>query len=754
MPIGNSYTNRPITTTDEVVGFDSSGVTKNFTFGSMASQDASNVTITGGSITGVSIGGVNLSQSTGVYSGGVLSVGTPNTTFSISDGRGVVTDSTVYPPVVTEVTWTGKTNIAATYLATNLVSYIAIDSSGNVIQSATPFTFSQHRTYITLGSLIHVNLTNLDAVNNFQDIITNPTNHLSDLTDALHVFNESGNVFSANGANLNINKSLGYIYSTGSNWANDATNPSIVTLNALTALTFQYRFQGGTNGATGTAIDPNIYDVGGVSTATPANKFTIQRIYSFVSNNVKIQPGQNVYNTLAEAKAAIQIESFVTEPSIAQNGLLRGFLVVKQGTTDLTDSSKAFFLDAGKFGQTSGVGGLSVSTMQNTYNNSDTPEIVTDSTRGAVSLKRGSAADTNNVLEVQNGAGTNTFTVTGNGVVSTGTWNATTVAVGYGGTGQTSYTDGQLLIGNTTGNTLTKATLTGTADQVTVTNGSGSITLSLPQSINTTSTPTFGGATISGGTLSATGVVDFGGASSFEIPSGTTPTTDAAGEMALDTNGNGSTITTGVVQVYDGTRNLYLVGATNYPSTDNDVPAYDSATNSVTWQAQAGAAAGGWSFVETVSPSAAASADFTSSIDTNGWAYRIIGYDIDLSATAELRIQVYNGSVWRTADYFYAARTYDSAGAENVSGSAAAVGVQVSNTTIGGNIHKLDFTVTNPAATGTNTSMQGNISFDTNRAGHFHGYYSGTAEAHSQIRVIPASGTITGTFKMYKLAVS
>jgi len=35
-----------------------------------------------------------------------------------------------------------------------------------------------------------------------------------------------------------------------------------------------------------------------------------------------------------------------------------------------------------------------------------------------------------------------------------------TLPVANGGTGQTSYTDGQLLIGNTTGNTLTKATLT------------------------------------------------------------------------------------------------------------------------------------------------------------------------------------------------------------------------------------------------------------------------------------------------------
>jgi hypothetical protein len=51
-----------------------------------------------------------------------------------------------------------------------------------------------------------------------------------------------------------------------------------------------------------------------------------------------------------------------------------------------------------------------------------------------------------------------------------------TVAVANGGTGQSSYVDGQLLIGNSTGNTLTKATLTaGTG--ISITNGSGSITV-------------------------------------------------------------------------------------------------------------------------------------------------------------------------------------------------------------------------------------------------------------------------------------
>lgn len=51
-----------------------------------------------------------------------------------------------------------------------------------------------------------------------------------------------------------------------------------------------------------------------------------------------------------------------------------------------------------------------------------------------------------------------------------------TLAVDRGGTGSSSFTDGQLLIGNSAGNTLTKATLT-SGTGITITNGGGSVTI-------------------------------------------------------------------------------------------------------------------------------------------------------------------------------------------------------------------------------------------------------------------------------------
>ena len=78
-----------------------------------------------------------------------------------------------------------------------------------------------------------------------------------------------------------------------------------------------------------------------------------------------------------------------------------------------------------------------------------------------------------------------------------------TLAVNKGGTGQDSYIDGELLIGNTISNTLAKATLTA-GNNITITNGNGSITIdSTDQYVGTVTSVASGDTdtiTITGGT--------------------------------------------------------------------------------------------------------------------------------------------------------------------------------------------------------------------------------------------------------------
>lgn len=123
------------------------------------------------------------------------------------------------------------------------------------------------------------------------------------------------------------------------------------------------------------------------------------------------------------------------------------------------------------------------------------------------------------------------------------------------------------ILTQTAADTFTGRTITGTAAEITVTNGdgvSGNPTLSLPA------------------------VIDLGGKTSFEIPNGTSPTVDAAGEIAIDTNTDNSVITQGSVIYHDGTRQMYVIAVDALPTTDDHVLAYDGTAKKYVFQAQSG----------------------------------------------------------------------------------------------------------------------------------------------------------------------
>lgn len=127
-----------------------------------------------------------------------------------------------------------------------------------------------------------------------------------------------------------------------------------------------------------------------------------------------------------------------------------------------------------------------------------------------------------------------------------------TVAVANGGTGQTTYTNGQLLIGNASGG-LTKATLTaGTG--VTITNGNGTITINAPEVGTVTSvsgTGTVNGITLTG-TVTSSGSLTLGG-----TLSGVSLTTQVSGTLPVANGGTGLTAgTSGGVLYYSAAGTL------------------------------------------------------------------------------------------------------------------------------------------------------------------------------------------------------
>jgi len=165
------------------------------------------------------------------------------------------------------------------------------------------------------------------------------------------------------------------------------------------------------------------------------------------------------------------------------------------------------------------------------------------------------------VTSVDVSGGTTGLTTSGGPITGSGTITlAGTLSVANGGTGQTSFTNGQLLIGNTTGNTLTKATLTaGTG--ISITNGTGSISIAATNNGTVTSVDVSGGTTgltTSGGPVTSSGTITLGG--TLAIANGGSGQTSAQAAMnafagAVTSGqylrGNGSNVVMSAIQAGD-----------------------------------------------------------------------------------------------------------------------------------------------------------------------------------------------------------
>ena len=220
---------------------------------------------------------------------------------------------------------------------------------------------------------------------------------------------------------------------------------------------------------------------------------------------------------------------------------------------------------------------------------------------------------TSPVATTLGGTGLTTFTAANRALFSSGTTTLTTgtLPVAAGGTGQTSYTDGQLLVGRTSDGELVKATLTA-GTSISVSNGAGSITVTntAPDQVvsltgsgttvitgsypnfNITSNDQFvgtvtsvgGTGTVSGitltGTVTSTGNLTLGGTLSVDLASAT-----VTGTLPVANGGTGATtLSTGAVLIGNGTSAVSSVS----PGTASNV----LTSNGSAWVSQAPPAAG------------------------------------------------------------------------------------------------------------------------------------------------------------------
>jgi hypothetical protein len=168
-----------------------------------------------------------------------------------------------------------------------------------------------------------------------------------------------------------------------------------------------------------------------------------------------------------------------------------------------------------------------------------------------------------------------------------------TLPVANGGTGQTSYTDGQLLIGNSTGNTLTKATLTA-GTNVTITNAAGAITIAAsgagasaatPTTLGTvygksdTSSLTFLGYQAGNNNSTGGGLTAIGKDALFTTTSATNTT--AVGNQALYSTTSGiNNVAVGTATGYTNSTGSYNTWMGGRDPTNSKAPGYDNTTGS------------------------------------------------------------------------------------------------------------------------------------------------------------------------------
>jgi hypothetical protein len=287
-------------------------------------------------------------EKTGLSQGGLLTINVDNTKFDVASGFGYIVNGHSDPeqPTTTKVTWSDKIANTIPNLATQKTTYVAIDINGDLFLTANPLTATQRRNYIRLGVLVHLDNTVLSYIDNQPVVNLEIGGQVQDILEAFGFKSLSGNRIFPVSTNMKIKKEAGKVFKSGANFNNLTTQPHTFDLTAQNPITFRYRTQTGAEGVDITDINPAIYDVNGTITAMPATATlaTIQRVYVFQDNVIRIQPGQRFFNNLNEAVTAINSDVFITNDDISDNGLYLGAIVLIRGTTNLSLLAQAIFV--------------------------------------------------------------------------------------------------------------------------------------------------------------------------------------------------------------------------------------------------------------------------------------------------------------------------------------------------------------------------------------------------------------------------
>jgi len=295
-------------------------------------------------------------ESTGLIDGCNLTIN-PNdpSKFDITAGVGIIVDNYTNPnsPTKTIIPILARTGISPEYLSTDSSSYIFANPSGELVYTNNGSTPIQRRDLISIGWVDHTNNVSLGGAKVQPFSLTAPVSQLNDFFLAFGAFNIEGNSYHPY-TGLMCSKSAGTTFDSNANYTNDKRSPHILTSNGENEINIYYYYRSGIgNWINDTPItnqiDPNHYDNITGLVPVPSGNWTIQVLAYYAQTNAHdFQYGQALYSDKASALSALQ-DAVEINP-YNNYDTFRGWLVVKQGATDLTNINQAEFRAAGKLG--------------------------------------------------------------------------------------------------------------------------------------------------------------------------------------------------------------------------------------------------------------------------------------------------------------------------------------------------------------------------------------------------------------------
>lgn len=298
---------------------------------------------------------VGRTLATGLISGGVVAPSATPGSFELGAGSGIVVDSASDPlnPTVARVSWPKQTVTLADPASGR--TYVAIDKAGGVVQQYEDWTGANARDLIFLARISHVGGV-IQAAAMRPNLAFGTAGALNDLADAVGPLNLSGNKVAPIPGTLQLSRTKGRIFRLGSYYPTDPRSPNVTPTPAQSPLSWLVQYRNGSGGwnrlLNQNTVNPNVYDDGsGTLASVQAQKWTIQRIWHFSAGITVLMPGQRTYSSLAECDANRTRSDFVYDAaSYDANAVFLGWLMVQQNTTDLSNTTKCVWVQAGKFG--------------------------------------------------------------------------------------------------------------------------------------------------------------------------------------------------------------------------------------------------------------------------------------------------------------------------------------------------------------------------------------------------------------------